>query len=397
MGALEQLRNITNIVTNRQRQYQQDAAWQTETDSGNQVAAYSSRGNVGIGTEGSNGRFKPDVVAPGTFVVSTRSQQWDTNAYYNPTNGGGTTYTDQIVDTNGLLYYNNGVPATPNAVAVIITISPNKYSPSPFPTNLMIYAKHPGFPTTNSYDILTVKNGLSIPPDSGGAISGIQAAQAGFTFAVGSTNSFPVNYDLTVQILTTNFEGDLESVLEGMNDLLGPLYRYEGGTRPGEETGTSMAAADVSGVLALIQDYFTNQFSPPLTPSPALMKALLINGARSLPGNALATTNSVNSQGWGLANIQNCVPLGGLFNQPDGSSPGSSFFVEQNPTSALATGDSHTFIVTIDPTTYAQYLQLQATLVWTDPPGDPAAAIKLVNNLDLIITNLDNRRGLLRE
>ena len=30
------------------------------------------------------------------------------------------------------------------------------------------------------------------------------------------------------------------------------------------------------------------------------------------------------------------------------------------------------------------------TLAWTDPPGDPAAAIKLVNNLDLIVTNLDN-------
>ena len=28
----------------------------------------------------------------------------------------------------------------------------------------------------------------------------------------------------------------------------------------------------------------------------------------------------------------------------------------------------------------AQFYQLQATLVWTDPPGDPAAAIKLVND-----------------
>ena len=29
------------------------------------------------------------------------------------------------------------------------------------------------------------------------------------------------------------------------------------------------------------------------------------------------------------------------------------------------------------------------TLAWTDPPGNPAAAIKLVNNLDLVVTNLD--------
>jgi hypothetical protein len=32
---------------------------------------------------------------------------------------------------------------------------------------------------------------------------------------------------------------------------------------------------------------------------------------------------------------------------------------------------------------------LRATLVWTDPPGNPAAGAKLVNDLDLIVTNLD--------
>lgn len=37
---------------------------------------YSSRGNVGIGIEGPNGRYKPDVVAPGSFIISTRSLQW---------------------------------------------------------------------------------------------------------------------------------------------------------------------------------------------------------------------------------------------------------------------------------------------------------------------------------
>ncbi len=55
---------------------------------------------------------------------------------------------------------------------------------------------------------------------------------------------------MSVQIPVTNYLGDLEQVLEGMNDSLGGYYRYE--------SGTSMAAADVSGVLALMQDYFTN-------------------------------------------------------------------------------------------------------------------------------------------
>jgi subtilisin-like proprotein convertase family protein len=387
VGALEQLRNITNIVTTitpgigtNAPTTNQVAYWQTQTDSGDQVAYYSSRGNVGVGTEGNDGRFKPDVVSPGTFVVSTRSSQWATNAYYDQTNIQATSYTDQIVATNGLVYYNVQVP--PNAVAVNIGITANQYSPVPFPTNLPVYVKQTSFPTTNSggYDFVTTKDGVAIPTDSGGSIAGIQSIQGnGFSFAVGNSTNVPVNYDLSVQILTTNNLGDLEIVLEGMNETLAPYYRYE--------TGTSMAAADVSGVLALIQDYFTNTLRQ--TPSPALLKALLINGSRSVANYGIALTNGINFQGWGLDNIQNCVPAGGLFKTPDSSTEGSSFFVDQNPTNALATGDRHTFIVNMDTNSFGQYLQLQATLVWTDPPGDPSAAIKLVNNLDLVITNLD--------
>ena len=43
-------------------------------------------------------------------------------------------------------------------------------------------------------------------------------------------------------------------------------------------------------------------------------------------------------------------------------------------------------MVTLATNNYAQYLPLQVTLAWTDPPGDPVAAIKLVNNLDLVVT-----------
>ena len=105
-----------------------------------------------------------------------------------------------------------------------------------------------------------------------------------------------------------------------------------------------MAAADVSGVLALIQDYFTNTLN--LVPSPALMKAVLINGTRSILGYEPAVTNGINFEGWGLDNIKSSVPADGLtdfqFN-----TPGSDFFVDQSPTNALATGDSHTYIVNL--------------------------------------------------
>ncbi len=194
VGALEQLRNITNIVTTvTDGVTNQSAYWLPETDSGSQVAGSSSRGNVGVGTEGIFGRFKPDVVAPGTFVVSTRSQQWDTNAYFNPTNVSVETYTGQRVDTNNLTYYNVSVPA--NAVSVVITMVTNKLS-FPFPADMPIYVKQSSYPTTSSFDFKTTKNGVQIPPDD--SISTYQ--NNGFAFGVGNSTNVPVNYDLTVAI-----------------------------------------------------------------------------------------------------------------------------------------------------------------------------------------------------
>ena len=95
VGAIQEDRDITNQVTNADNTVSQP--WKAETSTPYRVAGFSSRGNVGIGIEGSYGRFKPDVVSPGTFVVSTRSQEWDTNAYFsNPTNGNISTITDVL-------------------------------------------------------------------------------------------------------------------------------------------------------------------------------------------------------------------------------------------------------------------------------------------------------------
>ena len=371
VGALEQLRNITNIVTDAAGS--SNAVWQAGTDSGNQVAGYSARGNVGIGTEGDFGRFKPDVVAPGSFVVSTRSSEWDQAAYYNPTNYIGNQYVQQLVEPNTLNYYSISVPA--NAVGVDIYIVPDFLSPVSFPTNLPIYVSQNAFPTETAYQYLTAKNQFSIPSDTGAAfLSAIQ--NSGFNFAVGNTNNFPLHYDLITEITVTNGAGDYFTVLSNLNDSIGPWYRYE--------SGTSMATPAVSGTLALIQDYFTNSLA--LTPSPALLKAMIINGATSQGSYSYAVTNNVNLQGWGLPKIQNSVPPG-LTNKLKTAC--ATLFLDQSPTNALATGDSQTYLVTLATNSFAQYLPLRVTLAWTDPPGNPVAGIKLVNNLGLVVTNLD--------
>jgi subtilisin family serine protease/subtilisin-like proprotein convertase family protein len=249
VGAIESFRTITNEfhitnVVDGTNMVTTNAPFLGFTDSDNEVASFSSRGNVGIGTEGDFGRFKPDVVAPGTFIVSTLSQN---------------------IDTNNL---------------------------------------NPLVPT------------------------------------------------------------------------LGKYYRYE--------TGTSMSAGVVSGMLALVQEFFEQRLKRAY--SPALLKALLINGARSVnPNYDLSGTNVVNLQGWGVVNLTNSLP-GVLANGPEDSWP--IRFIDQSPANAIATGQRHTWNVELS--TNAVFVPLRATLVWTDPPGNPGAGIKLVNDLDLIVTNLDS-------
>ena len=99
----------------------------------------------------------------------------------------------------------------------------------------------------------------------------------------------------------------------------------------------------------------------------------------------LQVNNSINFTGWGLVNLPNSLPpdIQTSFN---GTTPSPLFFQDQNPTNALATGDSQTFTLTVQTNT----AELRVTLVWTDPPGNPAAAIKLVNSLELVVTNMDN-------
>ena len=384
VGAIQEFRNITNEVTNVDGTI--SAPWQADTSTDYRIAGFSSRGNVGIGTEGTFGRYKPDVVAPGTSVVSTRSQQWDINSYFyqSPTNFN---LRDLSVVVQADTLAGARFPRIPtNTVQVTIQLFQNGASPVPFP-DLPIYYALVGATTYSG----PVTNQLSIPPDGGLGIPDILATETsfGFFYAISNVTSEPINFDIELDTITTNSVGNYFLVYSNLDQFLGtpnpnstgrgPYYRYE--------TGTSMSAADVSGVLALMQDYFTNTLKT--VPSPALLKAMLIAGARPTGAYDLQVQNNINFEGWGLVHLPNSLPLG-VTNVSGPSVSCSSFFIDQNPTNALATGDSHTFLVTIATNTAAQTLPLRVTLAWTDPPGDPAAAIKLVNSLALVVTNLDD-------
>ncbi len=392
VGALQEARNITNSVTTVTANADGSLAtntsqpWLPETSTSYRVAGFSSRGNVGVGTEGAFGRYKPDVCAPGTFILSTRSEQWDINSYFyqNPTNHQLKVFSGFIVQPGKIV--SRPFPFVPsNAVQLVIETFPNGNSPFSFavlPTLIGLF-------TSPGYQYKTINDPVLIPPDPNApTIPQILASGQGFTgafnFALSNNTSSQVIFDLLTDIITTNGSGDYFLVLSNLDNSIGtangastgpgPFYRYE--------TGTSMATPMVSGTLALMQEFFANTFFA--RPSPAMLKAMLINGAQATGLYTYQVQNTLNYEGWGLINLPNSLPQG-IKNQL--STPCSSYVQDQNPDNALATGDSQTFHISV---TSTNLQPLRVTLAWTDPPGDPAAAIKLVNNLVLVVTNLSN-------
>jgi subtilisin-like proprotein convertase family protein len=362
VGAVEQLRDITNstvvcdpifgCVTNQ--------PWLPSTDSSNQVAGFSGRGNVGIGVEGDFGRFKPDLVAPGTFVVSTRSGQWDQAAYYNPTNS--TVDSHQFFTLPPFTNFLSFIFVPQNTVQLIV--SATAIAPSvPLPITVSV----------EGGTSVTRNNQVTIPPDAA-----LDPLDSFWSISISNNTGQTVSYNWQTTLVTTNNQGDFLQVLKGMNDSLGNFYRYE--------SGTSLAAASVSGVLALMEEFFAARMR--VTNSPALMKAMLINGARSVGGPYdFQVRNAINYQGWGEVFLPTSLPgtLSNLSSVVGSHAP--MFLFDQNPAASLASGQRHTRFFSLS--SDGQTQPLRVTLAWTDPPGNPAASVKLVNDLDLVVTNVD--------
>jgi len=368
VGAIDSPRNLTNEVVgeNSLGETETNAVYLADTDSDNQVASFSSRGNVGIGIEGDYGRFKPDVVAPGAFLISTRRTGWllNTNYTYRRIND----YTNITINPDSSFRASINVPT--NAVALNIYVLPNQASPIPFP-DFPLYIKFEDRPGPG--DFIRSNTVINIPPD--------RDFQPGdWKFAIGAPpGDQPVSVNIRTELILKPLPGNALQVLYDLNEELGTndsvkYYRYE--------QGTSMSTPVISGMLALMQEFF-EKFQHRNNISAALMKALLINGAHSVnPIYNLCPTNTINHQGWGLVNLTNSLPMA-LTNQDETAWP--LRFFDQSPTNALATGQSFNQSVTVS--TEAQEYPLRVTLAWTDPPGNPTAAIKLVNDLDLVVSN----------
>ncbi|HMP89555.1 MAG TPA: S8 family serine peptidase [Kiritimatiellia bacterium] len=143
-------------------------------------------------------------------------------------------------------------------------------------------------------------------------------------------------------------------------------------------SGTSMATPVAAGAGALFWQYYTNTFNA--QPSPALMKAAMVAGARNLHSlvykfpqhPSLATTID---QGWGMLDITRST-FGPRIQTSDNLQ-----LLDQSQTTPIGTGQYYTRQVTVGPGEGS----LKIVLAWTDPVGAGGNAVQLVNDLDLIV------------
>ncbi len=175
----------------------------------------------------------------------------------------------------------------------------------------------------------------------------------------------------------------LRSVFANDNNAWSPiddLYLYQG--------GTSQAGPHASGACAVIVQWYRSTHGG-ATPSPALVKAMLINSADDMgtgfipdptddnpdSGTVVGDTAPVpnNDEGWGRIDLENLI-----------TGPRRYQFVEQG--TGLATDQTYEQTVVVGPDD-----QLKVTLVYTDMPGLPAAIPALVNDLDLEVVGPDGR------
>lgn len=142
-------------------------------------------------------------------------------------------------------------------------------------------------------------------------------------------------------------------------------------------SGTSMGCPSGTGAVALLRQYCTEGWYPTgakvptngFGPSAALLKAMAINAAANVVTGFTAPDQNV---GYGKISADNVLYFAGdarkllLVDQTDGM--GSGQFIEYQ-------------VNVVDGS-----VPLEVSLCWTDFPGNPAAAVQLVNNLNLTVS-----------
>lgn len=162
-------------------------------------------------------------------------------------------------------------------------------------------------------------------------------------------------------------------LLAPASDVISARSRLVEGNLPGYQEytrmqGTSMAAAVAGGSSALMREYL-KKYMDMATPSAALVKAVLINGART-------AADGPSKDGFGIIDLAGTV-----------IALKESTFSLADEWAGVSQGEevAYTFQVS------DRSAPFKATLAWTDPPAEPGSGKTLVNDLDLMVKTPDGR------
>jgi hypothetical protein len=140
-------------------------------------------------------------------------------------------------------------------------------------------------------------------------------------------------------------------------------YLYQG--------GTSQSGPHVSGAAAVFVQFYRATHAG-ATPSPALVKAALINSATDMDDFVETDPVPNNDEGWGRVDLPALI-----------ASARNYDFLDQ--ATLLTNGGVYEKRILIGSANES----LKVTLTYTDVPGNPAAVIALVNDLDLEVVSPD--------
>ena len=135
--------------------------------------------------------------------------------------------------------------------------------------------------------------------------------------------------------------------------------------------GTSAASPAAAGVATLLYEHYNNLYDE-FPDDSALIKGAMLHSA-----NEFGTASGPDPIcGWGIVNGESAAKL---------------ISQEAFYTCTVSQG-SHVDIGTIS--VPKKQAQVKVTLIWTDPPGNPAASKALINNLDLRLIDSNNNEYL---
>ncbi len=363
------------------------------------MAAWSSRGPT------DDGRMKPDISAPGTWLCSTRTRKRALDEGFEPGLPADWTFETGWYRRSAAAYQ-GGYGLAQGTLSSSYANNLDSWVILPTLDLRAYYHDWIEIAFWTKYNLENNKdNGFILVADqnnpgswyanpSGGILTGTQSTWA--------LKTVVIDPSLITDWSAVNIAFELVS--DGSNAPAGAPYYWFiddirvyslGGWRPAEMgltsdgteidenyqlmSGTSMATPITAGGVALLrQHYIENQGVE--NPSSALLKATLVATADDMtPGQyGTGSTKEINgrpdrSQGWGRLNLKNAI-------SPD--SPAGVLFSDIEV--GLGQSDSESFAIQVTDGS----MPLRVALAWTDPaPATPSVTPQLVNDLDLTVTD----------